>query len=138
MMVKRIVACLLAGISFISFNFKTSFCEHHHESSFVEVVEVEEKQSYMRSFEPAKKDAYQNHCWRCKSDINSNTNKRCSKCGWYICNRCGACESTCPRCPSWNGSSSSNSSGGNNSWVWILIVGGVVVVGVVIYKKRTK
>jgi len=35
---------------------------------------------------------YQNHCWSCKSDINSHTNQVCPKCNFfYICNDCGKC-----------------------------------------------
>ena len=137
MIIKKIIACLLAGVCFISFNFKPSYYESCcHEAAAVEVIE--EHQHDEHSFELIKKNVYQNHCWRCKSDINSNVNARCSKCGWYICKKCGACESTCPRCPSWNGGSSSSSSGSNNSWVWILVIGGVVVVGVIIYRKKMK
>lgn len=73
---------------------------------------------------------YRNHCWRCKASINSNTNKRCSKCGWYICNTCGACESTCPRCPKYNPKSSTD-----YTWVWILVIGGLAVGGFYLYKK---
>ena len=34
---------------------------------------------------------YQNHCWNCNSPINSQHNKRCEKCGWYICDNCVEC-----------------------------------------------
>lgn len=34
---------------------------------------------------------YNNHCWNCHSSISSLKNKRCGYCGWYICNKCGAC-----------------------------------------------
>jgi len=34
---------------------------------------------------------YQNHCWNCKSKIDSHTQRRCSICGWYICDKCGEC-----------------------------------------------
>jgi hypothetical protein len=33
---------------------------------------------------------YINHCFSCKKTITSTLNKRCPKCGWYICS-CGAC-----------------------------------------------
>ena len=83
---------------------------------------------------------YNNVCWRCHASISSKNNSRCSRCGWYICNNCGACESTCSRCPSWSGNKSSGSSSKkDNSWVWILVVGGVIVGGVVlfrVFKKR--
>jgi len=35
---------------------------------------------------------YNNHCWKCGSKIDSFYNERCSKCGWYICHKCGACQ----------------------------------------------
>ena len=82
---------------------------------------------------------YQNVCWRCHSDINSNVNSRCSRCGWYICKRCGACESTCSRCLSWNGGGTgSTSKKSDNSWVWILVVVGIGVGGYFLYKKHNE
>lgn len=82
---------------------------------------------------------YQNHCWRCGSSIDSRYNSRCSLCKWYICNKCGACRSTCSRCP--GGSSSSNgsskSSSGDNWWIIILVLGGFGVGGY-FYLKRKK
>ena len=82
---------------------------------------------------------YTSVCWRCHSSINSNVNSRCSKCGWYICNRCGACDWNCPRCPAWNGDSTTQtkkSKKNDNSWVWIIVIGGVIVGGVCFYKKN--
>jgi len=83
---------------------------------------------------------YTNVCWRCHSSINSNVNSRCSRCGWYICKNCGACESTCSRCPSWSGSGSSSSSSkkSDNSWIWILVVAGIGIGGFYLYKKNQK
>ncbi len=78
---------------------------------------------------------YNNVCWRCHASISSKNNSRCSRCGWYICNNCGACESSCSRCPSWSGNKSSGSSSKkDNSWVWILVVSGVIVGGVVLFR----
>lgn len=35
---------------------------------------------------------YQNHCWFCHNEINSNFNRKCPKCKkYYICNHCGRC-----------------------------------------------
>jgi len=34
---------------------------------------------------------YQNHCYCCKSRIDSFVNKRCRTCGWFICSNCGHC-----------------------------------------------
>lgn len=34
---------------------------------------------------------YKNHCWKCKSEIDSNKNKFCIECGWYKCSYCSAC-----------------------------------------------
>jgi hypothetical protein len=34
---------------------------------------------------------YLNHCWSCNKDIDSQVQKRCSACGWYICDQCSAC-----------------------------------------------
>ena len=34
---------------------------------------------------------YHNHCWNCKRAINSRVHLECPKCGWYICDKCGAC-----------------------------------------------
>ncbi len=83
---------------------------------------------------------YINYCWRCKADINSNYNRRCSKCGWYICNNCGACKGDCPRCPEWKttsassrGTSSKKSGGG--VWGWIILIG-IVAAGIYLYYKN--
>ena len=82
-------------------------------------------------------EAYVNNCWRCHASINSNVNRRCSICGWYICNSCGACDPSCSRMSSGGRSSSSSSSSkSDNSWVWVLIAGGVIVGGYIIYKKN--
>ena len=35
--------------------------------------------------------AYESHCYRCDSYISDGTCVECPECGWYICNRCGAC-----------------------------------------------
>lgn len=34
---------------------------------------------------------YSNHCWNCKKDIDSKVQKRCLKCGWYVCDECESC-----------------------------------------------
>ena len=89
-------------------------CNHHE---IAEIITIKNKPSY------------EDHCWRCKSYISSEKNKRCKLCGWYICNNCGACEYDCKNCPSWSANKSSASSS-NNDWVWILltiaIVGGII------------
>ena len=36
--------------------------------------------------------AYYNVCWNCRHEINSDTDKKCEMCGWYICPRCGSCQ----------------------------------------------
>lgn len=33
---------------------------------------------------------YVNHCHSCKREVNSHM-ERCDECGWYICEKCGAC-----------------------------------------------
>ena len=37
------------------------------------------------------KMVYENHCFNCKADVSSHTEKKCAKCGWYICSACGHC-----------------------------------------------
>lgn len=97
-------------------------CQHEHE-------ELENEHVHLAY-------TYTNVCWRCHSSINSNVNKRCSLCGWYICTKCKACDPQCSRCPSWNGSSNNSSSKKtDNSWIWILVIGGAVVGGIILYKK---
>lgn len=45
-----------------------------------------------------------------------------------------ACESTCLRCPSWNGGGTgSTSKKSDNSWIWILVVVGIGVGGYFLY-----
>lgn len=39
--------------------------------------------------------SYINHCWNCKSGINSDYNVKCPKCGWYICSLCNSCSMSC-------------------------------------------
>lgn len=34
---------------------------------------------------------YENHCWKCHSDISSAIHARCRSCNWYICSLCGSC-----------------------------------------------
>lgn len=34
---------------------------------------------------------YTSHCWYCQSHITSVTHRKCTKCGWYICNECREC-----------------------------------------------
>jgi len=34
---------------------------------------------------------YHNHCWSCGAVINSNYNKKCVSCNWYICDQCDKC-----------------------------------------------
>ena len=36
-------------------------------------------------------EEYNNHCWKCHSDISSSINKQCNVCGWFICNKCHSC-----------------------------------------------
>ena len=36
-------------------------------------------------------EEYNNHCWKCHSDISSSLNKQCDVCGWFICNKCHSC-----------------------------------------------
>lgn len=48
--------------------------------------EARERYSHMRS-----SYSYANVCWSCKSEISSDTDKRCPKCRWYICSKCGSC-----------------------------------------------
>lgn len=101
------------------------------DATICELCTNHEHDNHDKSF----KYVYENHCWRCKAYISSAQNKKCSKCGWYICNNCGACESTCPRCPKWSSGSGKTSKSSDNSWIWILVIGGVVV-GIVIYIKK--
>lgn len=76
---------------------------------------------------------YKNHCWKCGASINSNNNRRCSECGWYICNNCGACEYDCPRYTSASNNSKSSSSGKKDySWIWIVLIIGA---GIFLYKR---
>ena len=35
---------------------------------------------------------YTNHCWACQNSIDGNIDLRCPTCGYFICNRCGACD----------------------------------------------
>ena len=39
---------------------------------------------------------YRNRCWNCQKKINSQKNKRCPTCGWYICT-CRACNCNRPK-----------------------------------------
>ena len=136
-MLKKLLVCALLGLRSIAFGSgQITFSRPHQEAVIVECCECEEEHCSHIPIE----NVYQNHCWRCGSSINSNVNRRCGKCGWYICNNCGACDSDCPRCPAWknnnySGSSSSSNEKSDNSWVWFLIIGGVVVAGIVLYKK---
>ena len=51
----------------------------------------EEDEKQKRFIKPYNRK-YQNHCWYCYSEINSNNNKKCPKCNrYYICNHCGRC-----------------------------------------------
>lgn len=36
---------------------------------------------------------YENHCWKCQTDISSETNEQCSDCRGYICSwtKCRVC-----------------------------------------------
>ncbi len=44
---------------------------------------------------------YINHCWNCKTDINSRLDERCRECRrYYRCRRCGACFHNAPDAPS--------------------------------------
>lgn len=74
---------------------------------------------------------YSSVCWRCHSSINSDICQRCSKCGWYICRTCGACESSCPRNPAWTPPKKKD-----YTWLWIVGIAAVGIVGFVIYKKK--
>jgi len=38
-----------------------------------------------------KKSQYQNHCWKCGSDVDSEFQLSHSECKWLICSQCGAC-----------------------------------------------
>ena len=134
-MIKRLF--LLALFFFNSNNVSTINAGCHFVYNDFTICESVHNASLEASDLPVIKNEYRNVCWRCHSNINSNYNRRCNKCGWYICNNCGACESGCPRCPSWNGGkNNSSSSKTDNSWVWILIVAGVAVGGIIWYKKR--
>ncbi len=33
---------------------------------------------------------YANHCWNCKSDVDSDSNYQCRRCSWLKCD-CGSC-----------------------------------------------
>lgn len=35
--------------------------------------------------------SYENHCWKCKEHISSDTNAKCLSCERYICISCGSC-----------------------------------------------
>ncbi len=35
---------------------------------------------------------YSNVCWNCHADVDSDYNKQCAYCGWYICNECASCD----------------------------------------------
>jgi hypothetical protein len=35
---------------------------------------------------------YKYHCWKCKSELNSNEHETCQDCHWLICPDCGACK----------------------------------------------
>ncbi len=37
------------------------------------------------------RSTYDNHCWKCKEHISSDTNAKCLSCGRYICSSCGSC-----------------------------------------------
>lgn len=43
---------------------------------------------------------YVNHCWHCKTHLDSELNETCLDCGWLICPICGSCE---PSCDYYNG-----------------------------------
>lgn len=45
---------------------------------------------FKRSFFGSGYGMYVNHCYHCKREVNSDM-QRCGKCGWYICETCGAC-----------------------------------------------
>lgn len=77
-------------------------------------------------------EAYRNHCWKCSADIDSSRCKRCPECGWYICTKCGACESGCVR----NQSSSSKKSGCNDFSEYTVVIVLVIVVGCGIYLHK--
>lgn len=31
------------------------------------------------------------HCWKCKTELNSDQSSKCESCGWLTCPKCGAC-----------------------------------------------
>ena len=134
--IKSFIAILLCILCFTSSKPIQLDSDNHIDSEmclhYVECYELEDltEENFQLLY------TYTNVCWRCHSSINSNVNKRCNKCGWYICNKCGACDPQCSRCPAWNGNgSSSNSSSKDNSWIWFIVIGVVVVGGIYIYKR---
>lgn len=99
-----------------------------------------ENLNHIHEIEVIKKEAYINHCWRCYGSINSNYCRRCSKCGWYICNNCGACDPDCSR-------NSNNNNVGNNGYglyeeddnddsLGLIVIGGIVIFLIYYYNKK--
>ena len=84
--------------------------------------------------------AYRNHCWRCSSTIDSAYCSRCRYCGWYICDNCGACESSCERMDYIYDRPSNNSSkedDDDNTWIWIvLICVGLPAIGIYLENRK--
>ena len=37
------------------------------------------------------KSVYESHCFNCKADISSHTQKKCVNCGWFVCSECDFC-----------------------------------------------
>ena len=130
-MKKRLLLLLICPLFVLRFlHANTSYVHsnqnmHHEECCCSENFEASHSEKNIRY-------VYQNHCWRCNASIDSRKNKRCSQCGWYICNNCGACESDCPRMIS----SSDSESKKDYSWVWFVVIGGVVVGGIIIFKRN--
>lgn len=62
----------------------------------IELLLKEKVHKYAKNLrkEIEKETKYESHCWRCGKGIISYLNKKCSLCGWYIC-ECGACGPKC-------------------------------------------
>lgn len=47
--------------------------------------------SFLEQFMSYAMSVYENHCYNCREEISSHSNKKCNDCSWYICDECGSC-----------------------------------------------
>lgn len=68
-----------------------------NETKIANILEFEKQKNKIKASTNIhnNEDEYINHCWKCGGPIDSSKNRQCEFCGWYICNKCGACSYEC-------------------------------------------